>query len=102
MIGQALGHYKIPRKLCEGGIGEVFLTEDSTLQRQAELEGCCSAGPERALSIQFRNGGPADGSLSNHHRSLSLFKREGREMNAKVLSPVALGLSLVLVGPLLL
>ena len=62
MIGQPPGHYKILKKLCKGGIGEVFLTEDTTLHRQAVLEGCCSAGPERALSIQFRNGGSADSS----------------------------------------
>ena len=102
MIGQTLGHSKSPRKLCKRGIGEVFLAEDTTLQRQGALEGWCSAGPERALSIQFRNGGSVDSSLSNHHRSLSLFKRGGREMSARVLSPVAVGLSLVLVGPLLL
>ena len=62
MIAQTLGHYKILRKLCKGGISEVFLAEHTTLQRQAALDGCCSAGPERALAIQFRNGGSADSS----------------------------------------
>jgi len=38
MIGQTVGHYHITSKLGAGGMGEVFLAEDSRLQRKAAIK----------------------------------------------------------------
>jgi eukaryotic-like serine/threonine-protein kinase len=38
MIGQTLGHYRIVQKIASGGMGDVFLAEDTTLDRRVALK----------------------------------------------------------------
>ncbi len=68
MIGNTLSHYKIISKLGQGGMGEVYLAEDSRLDRKVALKILPQHLSDRAeLRERFEREARAVSSLNHPH-----------------------------------
>ena len=85
--GQNIGHYTIIRQLGKGGMGEVYLAEDTKLKREVAIK----VLPERLRSNEerlrrFRREAEAAAKL-NHQNIATIFALEDVDMLAGVSYP---------------
>ena len=77
MIGHIVSHYKIVEKLGEGGMGAVYLAENTEVDRKVALEFLpAQFADDHAALERFRREAKAAASLS--HPDLPLYKRRSK------------------------
>jgi eukaryotic-like serine/threonine-protein kinase len=78
MVGQHIGHYRIVRRIGEGGVGHVYLADDLRLDRQVALKVLARSSPNRDELARFEREAKAAASL-DHPNILSIheFGHEG-------------------------
>ncbi len=68
MVGTTISHYKVLEKIGEGGMGEVYLAEDSRLDRKVALKILPQHLSDRAeLRERFEREARAVSSLNHPH-----------------------------------
>ena len=68
MIGKTVGHYRILSKIGEGGMGEVFLSEDIRLERKAAIKFLpAETAKDPALRQRFLREAKAASALNHPH-----------------------------------
>src|SRR5262245_64688335 len=71
MLGSTIGHYRILKKIGEGGMGQVFLAEDTRLERTVAVKTLSQASPNEVQIARFEREAKAAASL-NHPNILSI------------------------------
>jgi serine/threonine protein kinase len=67
MIGQVVSHYRILERLGKGGMGEVYLAEDTNLGRRVAIKFPVLTSNEHDFRARFLREARAISELSNPH-----------------------------------
>jgi serine/threonine protein kinase/Tol biopolymer transport system component len=65
MVGQQVGHYRVLRKIGEGGMGHVYLAEDVTLDRKVALKVLAHTTPNSIQIARFEREAKAAAALEH-------------------------------------
>ena len=71
MVGETVGHFRIVRRIGEGGMGHVYLADDLRLDRQVALKVLAQGSPSPEQIARFEREAKAAAAL-NHPNILSI------------------------------
>ena len=71
MVGQSIAHYRIVKQIGAGGMGQVFLAEDTKLDRQVAIKVLLSPNPNASQVARFHREAKAAAAL-NHPNIVSI------------------------------